>query len=617
MDFNNRFWCKTWEEKIDFYLCKLLKKYWRKLTLDNNDHIDATGISKNVDAMNAFNMRDSDLSSINSKSNAKFVSVTGKNSNPGTIAKPFKSIQYAINQAKPGDIIYLLEGTYRERIILPKSGDENNPIKLVNYPGTSPIIDGKNIVWDGGYHGGLISIDGKSNWVFEGIKLINASAMGFGMEKNKGGSENVTIKNCSVIGAITSGIYFEDAKNIIIENCYIENVCKNLLNECITIQNVDGFEVLNCTIKNSYKEGIDAKNGSRNGSIHDCRIDNTKAVGIYIDAYSRNQYNIKVFNNMITGVNGAGISTGAEYGGKLQDVLIRNNIVYDCSRGYNVAAYNDESNLPYSIKNITIRNNIAFNVTFTGVFITCDVKNLIIENNILFSKQESYGIHVYDLSVTDIAEITIRNNLFRDMIKSKFLPIGTDYILLSKVAGANNAYDKVFKDATGKSGKRDFTLAANSPAKGSGYQGVDMGAYGYPKEGASELGYSTKKDYSKNYYTKKFDKLVALTNINVYADLEFKKKLNQYKKDTNLTILDIAYAKSGVPRFKVNGGYVTANRKYVKASNVTPEFYAVKSGDTLSKIATKNNTTIEKLKELNKDLKNFDKLTVGQKVRIK
>ncbi|HWI49867.1 MAG TPA: right-handed parallel beta-helix repeat-containing protein [Rummeliibacillus sp.] len=462
--------------------------------MDKNNHIDATGINANV---NALNVRDSDLSSLISMASSKFVSVTGNDSNAGTKANPFKTIQYAINQAMPGDTIYLLDGTYRERVVLPKSGSKDRPIKLVNYPGASPIIDGQNIVWDGGYHGGLISIDGKSNWIFEGIKLMNASAMGFGMEKNIGGSENVTIRNCSVIGAVTSGIYFEDAKNIIIENCYIENVCKNLLNECITIQNVDGFEVFNCTIKNSYKEGINAKNGSRNGSIHDCYVDNSKSIGIYVDAYSREQYNIKVFNNIITGINGAGISTGVEEGGTLQDVLIRNNIVYGCLRGYNVAAHNGDSGLPYSMKNIYIHNNISFDVTFTGVFITSDVKNLIIENNILFSNQAGYGIHVFDLAETDLAELTIRNNFFRDMIKSDFLPLGTDYILLSQIAGANDAFDKVFKDATGKTGKRDFTLALNSPAKGKGYKGVDMGAYdGYQKGDAIELELEIDKVFS-------------------------------------------------------------------------------------------------------------------------
>ena len=134
---------------------------------------------------------------------------------------------------------------------------------------------------------------------------------------------------------------------------------------------------------------------------------------------------------------------------------------------------------------------------------------------------------------------------------------------------------------------------------------------------ASELGYLKKKDISKNYYTKKFDRLVAITKINLYDDLEFKKKLKLFKKDTNLAILGIDYSKGGIPRFKVKGGYVTTNRKYVLASNLTTEFYTVKSGDTFTKIAAKYNTTNDQLKELNIDIKNIDKIFVGQKIRVK
>ena len=405
-----------------------------------------------------------------------FVSVKGNDTNLGTLANPLKTIKKAINKALPGDTIYLLNGTYKERVVIPKSGTKERPIKLINYPGATPTIDGQNIVWDKGYHGGLISINGKSNWIFEGLKLINANAMSFGMEKNIGGSENVIIRNCSVIGAVTSGIYFEDAKNITIDNCYIENVCKNLLNECITIQNVDGFEVVNCTVKNSFKEGIDAKNGSKNGSIHDCFVDNVKSIGIYADAFSREEYNIEIYKNTVSNINGVGISTGVESGGNLQNIRIRNNIVYNCLRGYNVSAFNDETNLPYIMENINIQNNIAFNVNFTGIFITANVKNLLIENNILFSNQTTNGIQVYNLNETDLKQLTIRNNFYRDTANSKNQPLGTNYLVLSKIAGSNNAFDVVFNDATGKNGTRDFTLAPKSPAKGSGYKGVDMGA---------------------------------------------------------------------------------------------------------------------------------------------
>ena len=55
-------------------------------------------------------------------------------------------------------------------------------------------------------------------------------------------------------------------------------------------------------------------------------------------------------------------------------------------------------------------------------------------------------------------------------------------------------------------------------------------------------------------------------------------------------------------------------RKFISEQT---EEYTVQSGDTLSKIARTNNTTVKVLADLNKDtIKNIDKIFVGQKVKI-
>ena len=47
------------------------------------------------------------------------------------------------------------------------------------------------------------------------------------------------------------------------------------------------------------------------------------------------------------------------------------------------------------------------------------------------------------------------------------------------------------------------------------------------------------------------------------------------------------------------------------------EYYTVKSGDTLSGIAKKYKTSVKKLKELNPEIKDVNKIYVGQKIRVK
>ena len=48
----------------------------------------------------------------------------------------------------------------------------------------------------------------------------------------------------------------------------------------------------------------------------------------------------------------------------------------------------------------------------------------------------------------------------------------------------------------------------------------------------------------------------------------------------------------------------------------TKKYYTVKAGDTLSAIAKKYNTTVDKLVKLN-NIKNANKIYVGQKLRVK
>jgi hypothetical protein len=50
------------------------------------------------------------------------VSVSGDDSNPGSAAKPFKTISAAAQLARPGDVITVHQGTYRERVNPPRGG---------------------------------------------------------------------------------------------------------------------------------------------------------------------------------------------------------------------------------------------------------------------------------------------------------------------------------------------------------------------------------------------------------------------------------------------------------------------------------------------------------------
>ncbi|HZR18635.1 MAG TPA: DUF1565 domain-containing protein [Verrucomicrobiae bacterium] len=62
--------------------------------------------------------------------------------NPGTEAKPFKTIQHAADLSQPGDAIFVMTGHYPERVRVKNSGVEGRPITFGARPRRSVVLSG-------------------------------------------------------------------------------------------------------------------------------------------------------------------------------------------------------------------------------------------------------------------------------------------------------------------------------------------------------------------------------------------------------------------------------------------------------------------------------------------
>jgi alpha-N-arabinofuranosidase len=77
------------------------------------------------------------------------VAVTGKDSNPGTAAAPLRTIQRAADLSRPGDVITVHAGVYRERVSPPVGGiSESRRIVYQAAPGERVEIKGSEAVTD-------------------------------------------------------------------------------------------------------------------------------------------------------------------------------------------------------------------------------------------------------------------------------------------------------------------------------------------------------------------------------------------------------------------------------------------------------------------------------------
>jgi hypothetical protein len=126
------------------------------------------------------------------------VAGNGSDTNPGTVERPLKSIQKAIDLATPGATILVRGGTYAvtTNIQIRKSGEPGRPILLANHPGERVVVDGESAdglaVKEGSGIGNVVRgarlwnnvDDGFDAWLFASpIRIENSIAYGNGYNR--------------------------------------------------------------------------------------------------------------------------------------------------------------------------------------------------------------------------------------------------------------------------------------------------------------------------------------------------------------------------------------------------------------------------------------------------
>lgn len=91
-----------------------------------------------------------------SETEGYFVSPQGSDDNPGTVARPFKTIQKCAELVRPGETCWLRQGTYRETVRPKISGTDTEPITFAAYKKERVTISGTEVVDDWSQHRGSI-----------------------------------------------------------------------------------------------------------------------------------------------------------------------------------------------------------------------------------------------------------------------------------------------------------------------------------------------------------------------------------------------------------------------------------------------------------------------------
>ncbi|PID38714.1 MAG: hypothetical protein CSA65_02595 [Proteobacteria bacterium] len=304
-----------------------------------------------------------------------YVAPSGKNTNAGTEAAPWKTLQHAADQVEAGDMVAVKAGSYSDGFELTTSGTAAKPITFRGEGASKVTITG------GGQD--TIYLDHADHVNIEQLSVMNASRAGLRLSF----AHHVAVRR-SVFGDNgTWGIFTDFSDDTTIEDCetygskaehgiYISNSCDRAIirRNRSHDNNAGGIQI-----------NADPSMGG-DGISSDCVIDS----------------NI-IYNNGQAG--GAAINLAS-----VRDTVISNNVLYNNKAG-GIAGWDDGQGSNWGSKNVTIINNTIYFKAGQGrwcVSMKDGSTGAIIRNNILFGGERG-GIEVDD---TTEASLEADHNLF-------------------------------------------------------------------------------------------------------------------------------------------------------------------------------------------------------------
>lgn len=262
-----------------------------------------------------------------------YVATDGNDTNLGTESRPFQTIRKGVSVLRPGDTLYIREGTYAgidTTMPIPSGTSWSNPVTIGGYPGETVTIEGVSlntgstisyVIFDNLVHGGLYVGCGSHHIRLSNSEVKNASNFGVFFCDNADYNEVI---NCSVHDSVYHGLYIKSSNNLFDGNTVYNNGWWGY-----HLYNQDEHTVNNNIIRNSevygngyarQGNGILVSSGSNNEAYDNIVRDNIGG-GIGVAYGSGNAH---VYNNTVYGNTQGGIDIGPN----ATNTTVENNIVY-------------------------------------------------------------------------------------------------------------------------------------------------------------------------------------------------------------------------------------------------------------------------------------------------
>jgi hypothetical protein len=283
------------------------------------------------------------------------------NNGSGTQASPFNNLSSALNAAQPGDLVYVLPGTYHESFSTERDGSANQRITIQAFdPGNRPLVtfSGRALAVDHSY----ITIDG---FILDG-QFGSADVV-----KIKDGGDNLVVRNCEIKNGLKDGIDLNEADNVLIENCEIHHMLGGSLSNQVDAHGIVATGENHLTIRgcNIYYTSGDCFQTDPNRGYplwDNVLIENCKlwTGPLPADAAGWNAGEIPGENAIDTKINGEAANTAYR-----PKITLKKVEAYGFEPGYisNRAAFNIKEKIDCKVIGVKVYNNeIAFRLRGPG-----------------------------------------------------------------------------------------------------------------------------------------------------------------------------------------------------------------------------------------------------------
>jgi len=270
----------------------------------------------------------------------------------GSQSSPFNDFDDALNAAQPGDVVYVMPGTYNlsGEIASVRDGSANQRITIMAFDANDrPLIQRTGRVMEIDHR--YITVDG----------LIINGKFGDSDIVRMRDADYAIIRNCEIRNGTKDGIDMHRSDNVLIENCEIHHMLGGTLNNQVDAHGIVATGEKNLTIRNCniyYVSGdcfqTDPNRGYPlwdNVLIEDCRL---WTGPLPSDAAGWDAGEIPGENGVDTKINPDSVSQGYR-----PKIVIRNVVSYGFVEGYinNRSAMNIKENIDCTLENVVVFNN--------------------------------------------------------------------------------------------------------------------------------------------------------------------------------------------------------------------------------------------------------------------